>query len=286
MKPLQLALVIAFVPMSGAMVGCSSNSDSGDNPDFDPQNLTYFSLDDYRAASELTKKESVVGTWVGVTDIVYTDGNSSGPDYKVYESRLTYFVIRKKSDNDLELASCFTGGFVAIKGSVDNFVSTVSDGLYERDSENTLRVNIPTASYSNGVSLSSSGEFIKILNSAGPIGSIDWDWDVDGIDPVGDQNVYCSAIHNLEGGGVKLVVATEQKDLLSVSQQTYSFQNDIRFNDSINDLNHLSEDVPDDFVLNISSFDIHGYTFEFSILGSDINLSTAVGSGKITVTLP
>lgn len=286
MKPLKLALSIAALPLTGVLLGCSANSDGIDSEDFQPQDLTAFSLEEYRDASDLTNKGSVVGTWVGVTDITYTDANSEGSDFKIYESRLTYFVIREKTGGDLELASCLSGGFVPIKDDVSNFISTSSDGVYTRDSDNVLTISLPTSTVTSGVSLYYRGEFVKILDTVGSIGSINWDWDVDGIDPVGDQNVYCSAIHNLEGGDVKLVVATEQKDLFSVSQQTYSFQSDIRFNDSINDLNHFSEDVPDDFMLNISSFDIHGYTFEFSIQGSDINLNTTVGSGKITVTLP
>ena len=72
MKPLKLALTMAALPLTGVLLGCSANSDTEENPDLFPQNLTEFTLDDYRVASESTDQNSLIGTWVGVTDIQYT----------------------------------------------------------------------------------------------------------------------------------------------------------------------------------------------------------------------
>lgn len=296
MKPLSLALVVALVPISGTMVGCSSNSDSGDDPKIFPQDLTQFTLDDYRDASENTDDESILGTWVGVTDIQYTyleqKGSDPVEDPRTFESRREFMVIRKETNGDIKISSC-QGGFRNVTSVTSDVVATFR-GNFVRAANNVLLIENSSATFEDPtskiiVTTEVSGEFIKILDTTAALGSANWNWE----DTSGqvEEDIYCTGLNNLEGGGQKISVGMgnpgdSQGSSLQFSQETFVAQRDLYFDDVQTLKRHASEDLPEDFSFDITSSDNSGYSFTFSIQSSAESEETVVGSGSFSVTLP
>jgi len=283
---------ITILPLSLitlAMAGCGGGSGSGgDDTDNFPTDLTYFTLDDYRDTSELLDTEEITGTWVGVRNNTYTDANTSGADYKRYESRLEFLVIRENAatDSGFEIASCNAGGFFSIRSVSSTKVATVGGGTYSRSADNVLTL-VFERSIAAGVSLFSSSEFIRLSESTARIGTMGWNWGPDLI--VSNQNVFCAGLHNLENSETKLSVATTNDDdgdsILDLSTVSYPFtERDIYFFDAVNTLTHTSEDSSDNIGITISGLDLYGYDAEFNIQRSDSNNDTVVGNISIEVT--
>lgn len=293
MKPLKLALVVALLPMSGAMVGCSSNSDSGDDPDLFPQNLTSFTLDDYRDISDMTDKTSIVGTWVGVSDIQYTyleqEGSESVDDPRTFESRREFMVIRRDSTGDLEISSCSSGGgFRSVTSVSSDRVSTFR-GNFTRTSNNSLFIPSSSATFEDPatsiiVTAEVSSEFIKVLNTTGPLGSMNWNWEE--TDGQIYEDIYCAGLNNLEGGGQKFSAGMIEGSSLQFSLQSFVAQTDLVFDDGQTLKRHVAEDIPEDFIFEISDSDSFGLSFIFTIQRSDDKIETVTGSGNFSVTLP
>lgn len=292
MKPLKLALTIAALPLTGVLLGCSANSDTEENPDLFPQNLTEFTLDDYRVASESTDQSSLIGTWVGVTDIQYTyfeqEGSDPVEDPRTFESRREFMVIRKKTGSeDLEISSC-NGGFRSVTAVSADSVATFR-GNFTRGSNNSLL--IPTVS-TNGVDEDTkisvtavvSGEFIKIADTTGVLGSANWNW----AETEGQifEDIYCAGLNNLEGGNQKISVGMKEGSSLLFSQESFVAQTDLVFDDTQTNKRHTAEDLPEDFSFEISDSDSAGLSFTFSIQNTPGKTETVVGSGNFSVTLP
>lgn len=276
-----------------AMVGCGGggSGSSGSDEDNFPTDLTYFTLDDYRSTAELLQlrgDNEITGTWVGVRNNTYTDANTSGPDFKRYESRLEFLVIREsaESESGFEFASCNAGGFVEIRSVTSTAVATVGAGTYNRSANNVLTLEVEGA-VAPGVSLFSSSEFIRLKESTGRVGSMGWNWGPDLI--VTDEDVFCAGLHNLEDSETKLSVATTNEDdgdsILDLSTETYSFtERDIYFFDAVNTLSHESADSSDDIGITITGQDVYGYDAAFNIQRSDSNNDTVVGNVSVEVT--
>ena len=282
-----MKIIIFSVSIAAALLsGCSSESSSSLDPELNPQDLTYFSLDEYRDAAEFTDQDSIVGTWVGTTSITYTDVNYSGDDSKRYESRLEFFVIREASDGKFEIASCNKLNFVDIKSVSDTQVSSV-EGVYNRNQDNVLTVTVPEQIIGDGVSIYSRSEYVKILDTSGAVGKISWDWSTEGSVSVINEPVFCAAINRLEHNGIKISNSTngEKKSVLQVSDTNYPFLADLSFDDRFNDLSHLSDDVLDgNLILDVNRQDVYGFSADFSILASETNSSAVVGNISIDVT--
>jgi hypothetical protein len=293
MKPLKLALTIAALPLTGVLLGCSANSDTEENPDLFPQNLTEFTLDDYRVASESTDQNSLIGTWVGVTDIQYTyfeqEGSDPVEDPRTFESRREFMVIRKETNSDdLEISSC-NGGFRSVTAVSADSVATFR-GNFTRGSNNSLL--IPSVSTSGededtkiSVTAVVSGEFIKIADTTGALGSANWNWaDIQG--EVFSEDIFCAGLNNLEGGNQKISVGMKEGSSLLFSQESFVAQTDLVFDDTQTNKRHTAEDLPEDFSFEISDSDSSGLSFTFSIQNTPGNTETVVGSGNFSVTLP
>lgn len=293
MKPLKLALVVALLPISGAMVGCSSNSDSGDDPDLFPQNLTSFTLDDYRDAAESTNKTSIVGTWVGVSDVQYTyfeqDGSDTVDDPRTFESRREFMVIRKESGTeDFEISSC-NGGFRSVTAVSSERVSSFR-GNFTRDSNNSLFIPSSSATFEDPatniiVTAEVSSEFIKVLDTTAALGSANWNWE----ETTGQvyEDIYCAGLNNIEGGTQKISAGMEDGSSLQFAQQSFVAQTDLVFDDNQTNKRHTADELPESFTLAIFDADNpEGLSFTFSIQNSDKNEETVVGSASFSVTLP
>ena len=293
MKPLKLALTIAALPLTGVLLGCSANSDTEENPDLFPQNLTEFTLDDYRVASESTDQNSLIGTWVGVTDIQYTyfeqEGSDPVEDPRTFESRREFMVIRKETNSDdLEISSC-NGGFRSVTAVSADSVATFR-GNFTRGSNNSLL--IPSVSTSGededtkiSVTAVVSGEFIKIADTTGALGSANWNWaDIQG--EVFSEDIYCAGLNNLEGGNQKISVGMKEGSSLLFSQESFVAQTDLVFDDTQTNKRHTAEDLPEDLSFEISDSNASGLSFTFSIQNTPGNTETVVGSGNFSVTLP
>jgi len=287
---------ISLAAAVSLLAGCSSSSDgiSNTDPRNFPQNLDEFSLEPYREASELLSTSELKGTWVGVRELIYTDANSSGYDYKRYESRLEFLIIRDGSDSDsgYEIASCNAGGFLDIRSFSSSNVATVGLGTFNRDSDNVLTQTVFDEPVATGVSLTTRVEYIRLREATSAVGTMQWDWEsVD--DPVTNQNIFCAAIHHLEkeddapdGTGYKIALATtgEKDAVLQISDTSYPFTAlDVYFNDEINALAHRAENVSDEIVLNIAEETDNGFQVNFSIFSSDTNDDTVVGSFNVNV---
>jgi hypothetical protein len=293
MKPLKLALTIAALPLAGVLLGCSANSDTEENPDLFPQNLTEFTLDDYRVASESTDQNSLIGTWVGVTDIQYTyfeqEGSDPVEDPRTFESRREFMVIRKETNSaDLEISSC-NGGFRSVTAVSADSVATFR-GNFTRGSNNSLL--IPSVSTSGededtkiSVTAVVSGEFIKIADTTGALGSANWNWaDIQG--EVFSEDIFCAGLNNLEGGNQKISVGMKEGSSLLFSQESFVAQTDLVFDDTQTNKRHTAEDLPEDLSFEISDSNASGLSFTFSIQNTPGNTETVVGSGNFSVTLP
>jgi len=268
------------------LVGCGGGQDGPSplDPTLNPQDLTLFEFDDYESASELTN-DTVVGTWVAISDITYSNANAEGYDRQVYESRREMFVIRETADDKLELASCQKGGFVNVS-TVSSTALTTVEASYERDANNVLYLTVPTQSIGNGVSINVQRKAIKILDTVGSLGTLTWDWSNEGVEPVSNQPVFCAAIHHLENGGYKTSIATtnstEGEAFLQLSTISYPFLQDVYFNDEINNLRYTSDNV-DDAILSVDELTASGFMLNFSNVGGT---ETVAGSADISVTLP
>ena len=275
-----------------ALVGCGGGSGSGssnNNPDNFPQQLTYFTLDDYQDVADSLGTDDIAGTWVGVRNITYTDANSSGVDVKRYESRLEFLVIRANDSapGGYEMASCDTGGFTEIRSVSASDVATTGAGTYDRSADNRLTLTIPETQIATGVSLFSTSEFIRIKETVGAVGSMSWNWGPDQV--VTGEVLFCAALHNLETSGRKLSLATtnteEGNSVLELSTITYPFtERDVYFNDKVNALLHESEDSSDDIIIDVTDEDIYGYEVEFNITRSDASTDSVVGTISVDVT--
>jgi hypothetical protein len=292
MKPLKLALTIAALPLTGVLLGCSANSDTEENPDLFPQNLTEFTLDDYRVASESTDQNSLIGTWVGVTDIQYTyfeqEGSDPVEDPRTFESRREFMVIRKKTGSeDLEISSC-NGGFRSVTAVSADSVATFR-GNFTRGSNNNLLIpSVSTSGVDEDTKISVtavvSGEFIKIADTTGTIGSANWNW----AETEGQifEDIYCAGLNNLEGGNQKISVGMKEGSSLLFSQESFVAQTDLVFDDTQTNKRHTAEDLPEDLSFEISDSNASGLSFTFSIQNTPGNTETVVGSGNFSVTLP
>lgn len=275
-----------------ALMGCGGGSGSGggaNNPDDFPQDLKFFTLDDYQDASERLPSNELAGTWVGVRNITYTDANSSGVDVKRYESRLEFLVIRENNtaSGGFEMASCDTGGFAEVRSVTSSNITTNRSGSYNRSANNRLTQTIPETQIASGVSFFSRSEFIRVKETTGPVGRMSWNWGPDLI--VSDELLFCAALHNLETSGRKLSMATTNTDdgnsVLELSTITYPFtQRDIYFNDKVNNLRHESKDSSDEIIVDVMDEDTYGYEVIFNIPRSDANTDPVAGTISVDIT--
>ena len=277
-----------------AMVGCGgggSGSSSSDEDNF-PTDLTYFTLDAYREAADLLRLRGdydITGTWVGIRDYIYTDANTEGADYKRYESQLEFMVIRESSSEnaDYEIASCSFGRFDEIRTLSSTDLVTDIGVSYRRSAENVLTSEIRDLPSGVNVTLTSSSEFIRINDSTSEVGTMAWNWESG--PRVSNQSVYCANLSNLEDSEHALLVGVYNEEnnnsTLKLRTVTYPFvNNDIEFEDEINDLSHESADSSDDVSITITGQDVYGYDAEFIIERSDSNNDTVVGNVSVEVT--